>query len=94
MTRTRFTIIATMLFVIAMPAFATNGYFSHGQGTTNKALGGAGVAEPQDALAGEANPASLSLLDREFFNVAYHPHINTYNGSSNVEFVLADIQFE
>ena len=34
------------------------------------------------------------LLEREFFNVAYHPHINTYNGSSNVEFVLADIQFE
>ncbi len=34
------------------------------------------------------------LLDREFFNVAYHPHINTYNGSSNVEFILADIQFD
>jgi len=67
MTGTRLSIIAVTLFVIAMPAFATNGYFSHGQGTTNKALGGAGVAEPQDALAGEANPASLSLLDREFF---------------------------
>jgi long-chain fatty acid transport protein len=67
MTRTRLTIIATLLLVIAMPAFATNGYFSHGQGTTNKALGGAGIAEPQDALAGEVNPASLSLLDREFF---------------------------
>jgi len=34
------------------------------------------------------------LLDREFFNVAYHPHINTYNGSSNVEFILADVQFD
>jgi len=34
------------------------------------------------------------LLDREFFNVAYQPQINTYNGSSNVEFILADIQFE
>ena len=34
------------------------------------------------------------LLDREFFNVAYHPHINTYNGCSNVEFILADIQFD
>ncbi len=34
------------------------------------------------------------LLDNEFFNVAYQPKINTYNGSSNVEFVLADIQFE
>ena len=34
------------------------------------------------------------LLDREFFNVAYYPHINTYNGASSVEFILADIQFE
>ena len=47
------------------------------------------------------------LLEHEFFNVAYQPQINTYNGrssqtrnnafgvpSSNVELVLADIQFE
>jgi single-stranded-DNA-specific exonuclease len=34
------------------------------------------------------------LLEHEFFNVAYQPQINTYNGSSNVEFVLTDIQFE
>ena len=34
------------------------------------------------------------LLETEFFNVAYQPQINTYNGSSNVEFVLTDIQFE
>ena len=34
------------------------------------------------------------LLEQEFFNVAYQPQINTYNGGSNVEFVLADIRFE
>jgi len=34
------------------------------------------------------------LLDHEFFNVAYQPQINTYNGASNVQFVLADVQFE
>ena len=34
------------------------------------------------------------LLEHEFFDVAYEPQINTYNGSSNVEFVLRDIQFE
>jgi single-stranded-DNA-specific exonuclease len=34
------------------------------------------------------------LLESEFFNVAYQPQINTYNGNSNVEFVLTDIQFE
>ena len=34
------------------------------------------------------------LLESEFFNVAYQPQINTYNGSSNVEFVITDIQFD
>ncbi len=34
------------------------------------------------------------LLESEYFNVAYQPQINTYNGNSNVEFVLTDIQFE
>jgi single-stranded-DNA-specific exonuclease len=34
------------------------------------------------------------LLDCEFFNVAYQPQLNTYNGNTNVEFVLTDIQFE
>jgi single-stranded-DNA-specific exonuclease len=34
------------------------------------------------------------LLDNEFFNVAYQPQLNTYNGNTNVEFVLTDIQFE
>jgi single-stranded-DNA-specific exonuclease len=34
------------------------------------------------------------LLESEFFNVAYQPQINTYNGNSSVEFVLTDIQFE
>ncbi len=34
------------------------------------------------------------LLENEFFNVAYQPQINTYNGTSSVELVLKDIQFE
>jgi single-stranded-DNA-specific exonuclease len=34
------------------------------------------------------------LLEHDFFNVAYQAQINTYNGNSNVEFVLADIQLE
>ncbi len=34
------------------------------------------------------------LLEQEFFNVAYRAQLNTYNGSTNVELVLADIQFE
>jgi single-stranded-DNA-specific exonuclease len=34
------------------------------------------------------------LLEHDCFHIAYHPQINTYNGSSAVEFVLTDIQFE
>ncbi len=34
------------------------------------------------------------LLEHEFFNVAYQPQLNTYNGNTNVEFVLTDVQFE
>lgn len=34
------------------------------------------------------------LLEREFINAAYQPQFNTYNGNTNVELVLADIQFE
>jgi single-stranded-DNA-specific exonuclease len=34
------------------------------------------------------------LLEHEFFNVAYQPQLNTYNGNTNVEFILTDIQFE
>jgi len=34
------------------------------------------------------------LFEHDFFNVAYQAQINNYNGFSNVEFVLADIQFE
>ncbi len=33
------------------------------------------------------------LLEREFLDAAYQPQFNTYNGNTNVELVLADIQF-
>ncbi len=32
------------------------------------------------------------LLEQEFFNVAYQPQLNTYNGSTSVQLVLADVQ--
>ena len=53
---------ATML-AIAPAAFATNGYFLHGQGTASKAMAGAGVALPQEALDADTNPASAAFID-------------------------------
>ncbi len=34
------------------------------------------------------------LLEHEFFDVAYQPQINSFNGNTNVEFNLVDIQIE
>ncbi|HEG43215.1 MAG TPA: single-stranded-DNA-specific exonuclease RecJ [Phycisphaerales bacterium] len=34
------------------------------------------------------------LLETEYFNIAFEPDINTFNGNSSVQFVLTDIQFE
>jgi long-chain fatty acid transport protein len=38
-------------------AFATNGYFTHGVGTKNKAMAGSGIALPEDAIDMVNNPA-------------------------------------
>ena len=48
--------------IVASPAFATNGYFAHGYGTKNKALVGAGIALPQDAMIAATNPAGMVFV--------------------------------
>jgi len=44
-------------------AFATNGYFPHGTGAKNKAMAGAGMAMPQDAISIVNNPAVAAFLE-------------------------------
>jgi len=51
---------------LAAPAFATNGYLIHGIGTREKALAGAGVALPQDALAAATNPAAMAWIGNRY----------------------------
>jgi len=34
------------------------------------------------------------LLEKDFFNIAYRPQMNHYNGSSHVQLVITDINFE
>jgi hypothetical protein len=34
------------------------------------------------------------LIDHEYFNIAYEPTLNHFNGNSTVEFIAVDIQFE
>jgi len=50
---------AAIAMAVALPASATNGYFSHGYGTKSKAMAGAGVALSLDTLAPATNPAGL-----------------------------------
>ena len=51
-----FTAIATLL--LTTPLWATNGYFTHGTGTKNKAMAGAGLAIPDEAISVANNPAA------------------------------------
>ena len=57
---------ALVLAVAAAPAFATNGYFSHGYGTHYKGLAGAGAALHLNSLAPATNPAAMAFLGPRF----------------------------
>ena len=56
--------IAALLLVVGVsaPAFATNGYFSHGYGMKAKGMAGVGIALPQDGLAAATNPAGMVMV--------------------------------
>ena len=54
--------LAVAAAVAAPGAFATNGYFTEGEGTVNRGMAGAGIAMPQDALAAAVNPAGIVKL--------------------------------
>lgn len=49
---------------ILLPATsqATNGYFSHGYGTINSGMAGAGTALSQDSIAAATNPAGMAFV--------------------------------
>lgn len=58
--------LAAIAVLLAPAAEATNGYFTHGYGTSNKGMAGAGVAFPQDALTVATNPAGLAFLGKRY----------------------------
>ena len=54
----RYTVAALVAgMCLAGNAFATNGYFTHGTGTKNKAMAGSGIALPEDSIDIANNPA-------------------------------------
>ena len=58
--------VAIVLVTASPFSMATNGYFTHGLGTKNKALAGAGTAFPQEAIATSVNPAAAVVLGETF----------------------------
>lgn len=59
-------LLVLSLCVAPMIANATNGYFAHGHGMKSRALAGAGVAFPQDAMASATNPAGMAFVGNRF----------------------------
>ena len=63
-----FVCVTTMLMAISLApqTYATNGYFTHGSGTKNKGMAGAGIAMPEEAMAISNNPASALIVGERF----------------------------
>ena len=52
--------------VAPVTSFATNGMFMIGYGAKSVSMGGAAIANPQDALAGAVNPAAVGVVGNQF----------------------------
>ena len=66
-------------------AFATNGYFTHGTGTKNKAMAGSGIALPEDAIDITNNPAVAPFVgDQLGFGAAVFSPIRKYETSDSM----------
>jgi long-chain fatty acid transport protein len=55
-------IVFALGIIATSNALATNGYYTHGTGTKNKGMVGAGIALPQDSVDGVNNPAVAVLV--------------------------------
>jgi long-chain fatty acid transport protein len=71
------TAIATLL--LTTPLWATNGYFTHGIGSKNKALAGAGLAMSEGAISIANNPAAaLANADQYDLGIAIFSPLRHY----------------
>jgi long-chain fatty acid transport protein len=76
--------VAAAMFV-AGSAHATNGYFTHGIGTKNKSMAGAGTAMPEDAIDIANNPAAATVVgDNMVIGAAVFSPLRSYKSSDSV----------
>jgi len=57
-----FRVAVAAALLLTTHVHATNGYFTHGVGTHNKAMAGAGTASPDQAIDAATNPAAAILV--------------------------------
>jgi len=77
-----FTAIATLL--LTTPLWATNGYFTHGTGTKNKAMAGSGLALPDDAIGVANNPAAaITAAGKYDLGIAVFAPVRRYETSAS-----------
>lgn len=82
---------AVVALLLATPLWATNGYFTHGVGTKNKGMAGAGLALPEEAMSVANNPASALHAEGKYsLGIAvfsplrhYETSASMYNGQGN-----------
>ena len=81
-----FTVAAvTVGLSMAGNAFATNGYFTHGNGTKNKAMAGSGIALPEDAIDVTNNPAVAPFVgDQLIVGAALFSPIRKYQTTDSL----------
>jgi len=70
--KTTHKLLPLLVLLATTDAFATDGYFADGYGVKSQAMGGVGIALPQDAIAAATNPAGMGLIgDRIDFGVTW-----------------------
>jgi long-chain fatty acid transport protein len=85
----RYTWLTPILIMVSLAvagnAFATNGYFTHGIGAKNKAMAGAGIALPEDAIDVTNNPAVAPFVgDQLVLGAAIFSPIRKYETSESL----------
>ncbi|MBU0499256.1 MAG: outer membrane protein transport protein [Gammaproteobacteria bacterium] len=104
--KTRILVAAIATALAAAPAFATNGYFSHGYGGKSKGMAGAGSVMSKEVLVGATNPASITEVgdrvdlglelfspDREADVTAYNTLNGNFNGNETDLFAIPDFGY-
>ena len=79
------TAVAGATALLCSSANATNGYFTHGVGTHNKSMAGAGTAAPTQSIDAANNPAAAVMVEGRWdAGVGFFSPSRSYNSSESL----------